>query len=124
MICHFIFYVSDQKKSSAFYSKILKQLPSLDVPGMTEFKLTENCILGLMPSEGIKKVLGDTIIDPESAAGIPRAELYLRVPDPENSFAVAVSVGGKLLSPVLNRNWGAKAGYFADPDGHIIAFSD
>lgn len=91
---------------------------------MTEFKLTDGCILGLMPSKGIVKLLGDSIHDPESAAGIPRAELYLRVSDPESSFRQALKSGAKMLSPVQVRNWGARAGYFADPDGHVIAFSN
>lgn len=124
MKCHFIFYVSNQKKSSDFYSQAFGMKPRLDVPGMTEFELAENVVLGLMPSAGIKKLLGDNILDPESGAGIPRAELYLRVSDPESAFKRALDAGGKLLSPVENRNWGARAGYFADPDGHVVAFSD
>lgn len=124
MICHFILYVSDQEKSASFYSKVLCQSPILDVPGMTEFKLSDKAVLGLMPSKGIKRILGEAIKDPESASGIPRAEVYLRVEDPERSFQVAVEAGARVLSPVENRNWGSKAGYFADPDGHVIAFSD
>ena len=124
MICHFILYVSDQKKSAEFYTKALNQNPQLDVPGMTEFKLAEHCILGLMPSKGIKKLLGETIQDPENARNIPRAEVYLRVSDPYASFQKALEAGGKVLSPVEDRNWGSKAGYLADPDGHVIAFSD
>lgn len=124
MICHFILYVSDQNKSTEFYTQALQKSPVLNVPGMTEFKLADNCIFGLMPSNGIKKLLGDSITHPEDAAGIPRAELYLRVSNPEEAFNFAIEAGGKLLSPVQERNWGAKAGYFADPDGHIIAFSN
>ncbi len=124
MICHFILYVSDQAQSTDFYTKTLSQVPILNVPGMTEFKLAENCILGLMPSNAIKKLLGDSIKHPEDAAGIPRAELYLRVSDPEKSFNIAIEAGGKLLSPFQERNWGSKVGYFSDPDGHIIAFSN
>lgn len=124
MITHFILYVSDQQKSAEFYSKILGQLPRLNVPGMAEFELSDKSVLGLMPSAGIKKLLGDLIIDPESAAGVPRAELYFRVIDPEASFRRALEAGARLLSPVETRNWGARAGYFADPDGHVVAFSD
>lgn len=124
MICHFILYVSDQKKSSIFYSKVLDQTPQLDVPGMTEFKLSESGILGLMPSNGIKKLLGEVIKDPESANGIPRGEVYLRVSAPEIAFQRAVEAGAKILSPIEQRDWGARAGYLEDPDGHVIAFSD
>ncbi len=55
----FILYVADQKKSTAFYSFVLNLKPSLDVPGMTEFMLGTNCKLGLMPENGIAKILVD-----------------------------------------------------------------
>jgi catechol 2,3-dioxygenase-like lactoylglutathione lyase family enzyme len=44
-----ILYVADQKRSRDFYRNILGIEPSLDVPGMTEFPLTDNASLGLMP---------------------------------------------------------------------------
>jgi len=124
MICHFILYVSDQKKSCEFYQRILGISPTLNVPGMTEFKLGENCILGLMPNAGIKKLLGDAIQDPEKAHGIPRAELYMRITDARAAFERALASGAKELSPMQERTWGTTAGYFEDLDGHVIAFSD
>lgn len=48
---HFIFYVQDQARSTNFYAQVLTQTPSLNVPGMTEFVLTDGCVLGLMPIE-------------------------------------------------------------------------
>lgn len=123
MICHFIFYVADQKVSSEFYSKVLDQKPVLDVPGMTEFRLNERSILGLMPSQGIKKLLGNVIQDPQSANGIPRAEIYLRVSNPQAAFKRSLEAGAKLLSPIEKREWGDNAGYLQDPDGHIFAFA-
>lgn len=123
MICHFIFYVSNQARSTEFYQRLLSQDPTLNVPGMTEFKLTESCILGLMPSQGIKKLLGDTIQDPESAKGVPRSEVYLRTEDPQAAISRALDAGGRLLSEFQMRGWGESAGYVADLDGHVIAFS-
>jgi lactoylglutathione lyase len=80
MIVHTILYVKDQQKSSRFYSELLKITAHLDVPGMTEFHLSEKHILGIMPEKGIKKLLGDAIPDPESANGIPRKyKTYKRV---------------------------------------------
>lgn len=124
MICHFILYVSDQIKSTAFYAEVLSLKPRLDVPGMTEFEISNNCILGLMPSSSIKKLLGDTIQDPQLADQIPRAEIYLRVHDPVLYFERSLRAGAILLSHVQKRNWGATVGYLADLDGHVIAFSD
>lgn len=39
---HAILYVEDQQKSTDFYSKIFRKKTDLNVPGMTEFQLTEN----------------------------------------------------------------------------------
>jgi len=118
-----ILYVSDQKRSRDFYSAILLKEPSLDVPGMTEFALSNNLKLGLMPENGIAKILSDKTPHPSSGNGIPRCELYLKVSNPEDSYRLAVSLGAKEISMVQHRDWGDTAGYVADPDGHIIAFA-
>jgi uncharacterized glyoxalase superfamily protein PhnB len=123
MICHFILYVSDQERSTRFFQKVFDREPDLNVPGMTEFRIRENCIIGLMPSKGIKRLLGDSIQDPEIARGIPRAEIYLRVSNPTEMLTRALQAGGTELSKFQERNWGESAGYVADPDGHVIAFS-
>ena len=120
---HTILYVNDQQLSTEFYSKIFRQNPELNVPGMTEFQLAENFKLGLMPNNGIAKILAHKTPHPESGNGIPRCELYLYVEDIELEFTNAVNTGAKLISAIQHRNWGDKACYFADPDGHIIAFA-
>lgn len=74
---HAILYVEDQQKSTDFYSKIFRKKTDLNVPGMTEFQLTENFKLGLMPNTGIAKILQEHTPYPESGNGIPRCELYL-----------------------------------------------
>lgn len=106
-----------------FYRSILAREPELNVPGMTEFRLAESCILGLMPEAGIKRLLGDTIQHPEKANGVARAELYLRVSNPEEYLKRAEVAGAPLLSKFQGRNWGDTAGYVADPDGHVLAFA-
>jgi catechol 2,3-dioxygenase-like lactoylglutathione lyase family enzyme len=55
---HFILYVQDQERSTAFYAEVLGMPPELNVPGMTEFRLSTETILGLMPSAGIERILG------------------------------------------------------------------
>ncbi len=119
----FILYVKDQQKSCDFYSIILGQKPTLNVPGMTEFKLTENCKLGLMPENGIAKIICPAAPAPASGNGIPRCELYLKVDDIENRMTTALNVGAKLIDKISDRNWGDTVGYISDPDGHIIAFA-
>ena len=123
MTAHFILYVADQKASAAFYTQVLGSKPQLDVPGMTEFALNDGAVLGLMPQAGIKRLLGDKLPDPAKAGGIPRAELYLIVEDPAGHHKRALANGAKELSPLLPRDWGHKAAYSLDPDGHVLAFA-
>jgi uncharacterized protein len=123
MRVHFILYVADQRESVRFWSDALALAPALDVPGMTEFALPGGAILGLMPESGIRRLLGDALPDPSRAAGVPRAEVYLVVDDPDAAHARAVAAGARSLSPVVPREWGHRAGYLLDPDGHVIAFA-
>lgn len=120
---HLILYVADQARSTEFYSRALGIRPRLDVPGMTELELTGGAILGLMPSAGIKRLLGDRLPDPARAAGIPRSELYLLVDDPESCLSRALEAGATELGSVEARDWGHRVGYCLDPDGHVLAFA-
>ncbi len=119
-----ILYVKDQQLSTGFYTKLFRQQPDLNVPGMTEFKLSENCKLGLMPNSGIAKILANKTPHPDQGNGIPRCELYLYVENIELEFENALQSGAIIISPIGDRNWGDKACYFSDPDGHIIAFAE
>lgn len=118
----FILYVKDQQGSRDFYSKLLQKEPRLDVPGMTEFILRENVILGLMPENGISRILKG-MPHPSEGNGVPRCELYLYTDDLKRSESHAISCGGKLISEAQPRNWGHEVAYIADPDGHILAFA-
>lgn len=119
-----ILYVSDQEKSMQFYEKLLRVSPDLHVQGMTEFRLSENCKLGLMPNNGIAKILSDKTPHPTTGNGIPRCELYFNVDDVEYEFQHALSIGATLISEIEVRSWNEKVCYFADNDGHIIAFAE
>ncbi len=118
-----ILYVNDQKESTSFYKKLFRCTPDLEVPGMTEFILGDHCKLGLMPNSGIVKILQNKVPHPETGNGIPRCELYLHTENLDFEFENALQSGAKLISPAENRDWGDKVCYFADPDGHIIAFA-
>lgn len=120
----FILYVADQKRSKLFYSFVLDLNPSLDVEGMTEFMLGQNCKLGLMPENGIAKILTNKTPHPGTGNGIPRCEIYLRTDNVESYFSRAVAVGGKIISEFSLRDWGDSVAYISDPDGHIIAFAE
>lgn len=119
----FIIYVKDQDKSKEFYEGLLEIKPSLHVPGMTEFILSKNVKLGLMPENGIAKIISHNLPHPNNGNGIPRCELYLKVEAPEKYLKRGIELGGKEISKLQNRDWGDKVGYISDLDGHIIAFA-
>jgi catechol 2,3-dioxygenase-like lactoylglutathione lyase family enzyme len=119
----FILYVADQQASRDFYRSVLGHEPSLDVPGMTEFELGAECSLGLMPEDGIHRIIGDALPHPREGRGGPRAELYLRVEDVQASYDALLNAGGTPVSPPALRNWGDVAAYGTDPDGHVVALA-
>jgi catechol 2,3-dioxygenase-like lactoylglutathione lyase family enzyme len=120
---HFILFVADQARSTAFYTGVLGIEPRQHVPGMTEFDLPGGGVLGLMPEQGIRNLLGAALPDPAAARGIPRAELYLVLTEPRGYHARALAAGARELSPLLPRDWGHVAAYSLDPDGHVLAFA-
>ena len=121
---HFILYVQDQARSTAFYAHVLGCQPSLNVPGMTEFVLSENSVLGLMPVSGIKRLLGKNLPDPAQATGVPRCELYLYVKHPVGFHQRAIQAGAVELNGLEVRDWGDRVVYSLDPDGHVLAFAE
>ncbi len=124
MKVEFILYVEDQSRSKEFYKSFLQMKPLLDVPGMTEFLLTADCKLGIMPNTGIQKILNDTVPNPSLGNGIPRCELYLIIDNPEDYMQWGLQAGAKLIDEMKDRDWGDRVGYLADPDGHIIAVAE
>jgi predicted enzyme related to lactoylglutathione lyase len=121
---HFILYVNSQSISIEFYSKLLNQKPTLNVPGMTEFKLSEKVILGLMPSSGIKKLLENKIDIYNPAEKIAKAEVYIVVDNISEYYNRAVSLNATILSEIKERDWGHMVAYFLDPDNYIIAIAE
>ncbi len=119
----FILYVADQSRSSAFYARLLGAAPTLDVPGMTEFTLGSGCKLGLMPENGIARIISGPLPHPSRGSGVPRCELYLMVDDHEAAVSRAADAGADLVSAASDRDWGHRVAYFADPDGHVIGLA-
>jgi catechol 2,3-dioxygenase-like lactoylglutathione lyase family enzyme len=119
-----VFYVSSQERSCEFYRAVLGVEPILNVPGMTEFPLVSGGNLGLMPEEGVVRLLGRAIPDPATASGVPRAELYLVVDDASVYHSRSIANGAKEVSPLLERAWGDFVAYSMDSDGHVLAFAE
>jgi len=51
-------------------------------------------------------------------------ELYLLVDDFEVASAFTLTANRRIVSPAALRDWGHRVIYFADPDGHVIAFAE
>ena len=56
---------NDQKRSTEFYTALFRRKPHINVPGMTEFILSDAWKLGLMPLDGIVKILKDFMPHPD-----------------------------------------------------------
>ena len=123
MVAHFILYVSDQGRATDFYSRVLGSRPALDVPGMTEFRLSDTAVLGLMPEKSAARLLGKAA-DFLQGNREPRAEVYLLVEDPGGYHSRALEAGAREISPLAERDWGHRAAYSEDPDGHVLAFAE
>ena len=119
---YFIFYVSDQDKSAAYYKEVLGDEPIFEVPGITEFRLREGSVLGLIPIDSAKRLIGERVFP--SMSSVPKEELYLVVNDPDGHHDRAVRCGARELSPMQLRDWGHRAAYSVDPDGHVLAFAE
>jgi uncharacterized glyoxalase superfamily protein PhnB len=120
---YFILYVEDQIRSTQFYEAALGVRATLQVPGITEFALTESTTLAVMPESGIKKLLGDALPDPAQSRATPRAEVYLVVDDPAAYHVRALAAGALELRPLSRVDWGHEAAYSLDPDFHVLAFA-
>ncbi len=118
-----ILYVNDQQKSTALYQHILRKEADLNVPGMTEFILNDFCKLGLMPNDGIAKIITPQLPHPNLGNGIPRCELYFLVENVEDEFEIIQNLGVNIISAIEPRDWGDAAFYFSDLDGHVIALA-
>ena len=121
---HTILYVEDQELSTTFYEKILGRKADLNVPGMSEFQISHDFTIGLMPNKGMAKILNDETPNPSEGTGIPRCELYFYVEDLALNYQYIKSLHVKIISPLELRDWGDCCFYFSDPDGHIIAFAE
>ncbi len=122
-LAEIILYVSNQENSRDFYARLLQKEPTLHVPGMTEFDLSPGLKLGLMPENGIAKIITPATPHPASAQGVPRCELYLMCDNADKAAAHALACGALPVSEAQNRNWGHRVAYVADADGHILAFA-
>lgn len=119
----YILYVENQAKSTGLYSQLLGFEPALNVPGMTEFKLSDTAILGLMPKKGIAKLLDNKYSVLESKEDLISTEIYFEVESLDPYYQKVKNLGMKIISEIKVQDWGHKTFYTKDEDGNVIAFA-
>lgn len=120
---HQILFVTNQELSTRYYQELLGLEPALLVPGMTEFRLANQMVLGLMPKENAGRILNLAVSQIEKSHEAPSCELYLYVKEVTAVYERVTKLGLQIISPLEPRNWGDVAFYLSDPDGHVIAFA-
>lgn len=118
-----IIFVEDQGKSRDFYREVLNMEPLMDVPGMTEFKLADNMLLGIMPYEGIKNMMDIKTANRWKDGETPKCQIYLPVDEPVEYYNRAVKAGGKGIIEGKSTPWGGYICYCMDLDGNLLAFA-
>jgi catechol 2,3-dioxygenase-like lactoylglutathione lyase family enzyme len=119
-----IFAVSDVQRSVAFYERALgwPRNPKISFTNYVEFLSPEGGSLGLYDRTGYA---GEVGAEPAALNGhIAPAYLYVRVPDARKAVEAFEAAGGRPLSPLAERTWGERAGWFADPDGNVVAVAE
>ena len=116
-----IFAVSDVRQSVAFYEQAFgwPRNQRIDYSNYVEFVL-EGGSLGLYERSGYAEEVGaEPVLVPEDA--VAPAYLYVRVEDAVAAAARLEAAGARPLSPLVDRSWGERAAWFADPDGNVVA---
>jgi len=121
---YFLLYVTNKPASAAFYREVLGLEPIVDVEAITEFRLLDGAVLGIMSFAAAARNVDEGIPAVPTAPETPKAELYLVVEDPESHHRRALERGAREISPMQPRDWGHRAAYSLDPDGHVLAFAE
>lgn len=118
---HFILYVADRRSSSQFYSSVPAISSTLDVPGLTEFQLSDAVVLSLIPEASAERLLaGQVLIAYPPAERVSRCEIYMLVDDTNDFRFRALAAGARELSPLTRRDRGHTVAYSLDADGHVL----
>ncbi len=117
-----IFAVHDVRRSREFYEHAFSWPlnPLVDFANYVEFLVPDGGALGLYERAGFASQVGAEPI--ESVDGlVSPAYVYVRVDDVDATIAGIEAAGARALSPLLERAWGERAAWFADPDGNVVA---
>jgi len=117
-----IFAVSDVKRAAAFYEGVFgwPRNSRIDYRNYVELHLDGGGTLGLYERTGFAGEVGAEPVDVPPTHVSP-AYLYVRVDDVESTVARLEEAGARPLSPLVDRSWGERAAWFADPDRNLVA---
>ena len=108
----------DHEKMCAFY-KALGWAPGFEIEGdMTSF-LVGGVVLALWPLEKLHAEASGG--EPKPAGGWDGVTFACNCDardDVDTAYAAAVAAGATVVAPAADTDWGARVGYFADPEGH------
>lgn len=117
-----ILAVEDLPREVAFYRDAFGWPATVEVPIYVEFALPAGLRLGLYQRRAFAANPG-ALPPPRPPGSIAGTELYLYPDDLEPALARIEEAGARLLSPLLPRDWGDEAAYYADPEGHVVVLA-
>jgi len=124
MKTYFIIYVDDIDKTKLFYELLFNEKPVVDEPGMCEYKLLDGSTLGIMPTTSLTKLFGEEFVEQKDRKALPNVELYFNIENAEDFHKRAVQLGATEIREFGEMDWGDKAAYSLNHDGHILAFAE
>ncbi|HEY7794678.1 MAG TPA: VOC family protein [Gaiellaceae bacterium] len=120
---HVVFAVGDLARSVAFYETVFgwPRNERIDFAEYVELHPDEGGTLGLCERPTYGRLVGADAV--QTNGDVSPAYLYVRLADPEAAAARIRDAGGRELAPFAARSWGEVAGWFADPDGNVVALA-
>jgi lactoylglutathione lyase len=117
-----IFAVADVARSADFYERAFgwPRNPLVDYASYVEFLPPDGGAVGVYERHGYAAEVGAKPVEPHSGTVAP-GYLYLRVEDLDATVSALEAAGAHPLSPLVERAWGERAAWFADPDGNVVA---
>jgi catechol 2,3-dioxygenase-like lactoylglutathione lyase family enzyme len=119
-----IFAVANVERAVAFYEAAFgwPRNRRIDYSNYVEFHVDGGTV-GLYERSGFAEEVG---AEPAALAdgGVSSSYLYVRVDDVAAAAERLEAAGARPLSPLLERSWGERAAWFADPDGHLVAVAE
>ena len=116
-----VLVVADVDRSLAFYTGVLG-LPLAHRSGPYAQLDTGATRIALYQREAMAATLGRPVraADP----GAPGFELGFKVADVDAAYAELTAAGAAPVCPPVDRPWGQRTAYVADPDGHLVELVD